>query len=100
LDLRRGNAALVPRPPPGCIDLEREAQEGAGEDDRCQYLAFRHGPGLLHSVADAGGRFSVRTVVLRSPAGSPAADGYAARYAEAWPSAGACAWEKMGRWSR
>ena len=37
LDLRGGDVALLPRPSPGCLDLEREAQEGADEDDRRQH---------------------------------------------------------------
>src|SRR5262249_58164106 len=37
LDLGRGNVALLPRPSPGYLDLEREAQECADEDDHRQY---------------------------------------------------------------
>jgi len=37
VDLGHGSVALLPWPPPGGLDLEREAQEGADEDDRGQY---------------------------------------------------------------
>ena len=37
VDLRRGNVSLLPWPSRGCLDLEREAQEGADEDDHGQH---------------------------------------------------------------
>src|SRR5215469_2678097 len=39
--LGRGNVAFLPRPSPGYLDLQREAQEGTDSDNRRQYRHAR-----------------------------------------------------------